>query len=125
MYRVAFLYSGHLSSSAYTFSPSSDNENFCVYIFSLLLWSGVTLRQKYQFVRSEKNTKYARGTNTLNLKKKIMKYVQSEFLKKPSTECMYYFRIMHAVVKLFSCGNNCTFTYLLFIYLEFGIRWGF
>jgi hypothetical protein len=38
---------------------------------------------------------------------------------------MYYFRIMQAVVKLFYCGNNCTFTYLLFIYLEFGIRWGF
>ncbi len=73
-------------------------------------------------MRPEKNTKYARGTYTLNLKKKIMKYVQGEFLKKPSTEFMYYFRIMHAVVKLFYCGNNCTFTYLLFIYLEFGIR---
>ena len=60
-------------------------------------------------MRPEKNTKYARDTNTLNLKKKVMKYVQSEFLKKPSTECMYYFRIMHAVVKLFYCGNNCTF----------------
>jgi hypothetical protein len=62
---------------------------FVVYIFSSLLWSGVTLRQKYQFVGSEKNTKYARGTNTLNLKKKIMKYVQSEFLEKPSTESRY------------------------------------
>jgi hypothetical protein len=27
--------------------------------------------QKYQFVRPEKNTKYARGTNTLNLKRKL------------------------------------------------------
>ncbi len=34
-------------------------------------------------MRSEKNTKYARGTYTLNLKKKIMKYLQGEFLKKP------------------------------------------
>ncbi len=39
-------------------------------IFSSLLWSVVMLRQKYQFVRPEKNTKYARGTITLNLKKK-------------------------------------------------------
>ncbi len=63
---------------------------FVVYIFSSLLWSEVTLRQKYQFVGSKKkNTKHARGTNTLNLKKKIMKYVQSEFLEKPSTESRY------------------------------------
>ena len=47
-----------------------------------------------------------------------IKYVEvlrnSEFLKKPSTEFMYYNRIMHSVVKLFYCGNKCTF--ILFIY---------
>ncbi len=49
----------------------------------------------------------------------IFKYVEvvqnSEFLKKPSAEFMYY---MHSVVKLFYCGNKCTFV-LLFIYLLF------
>jgi hypothetical protein len=30
----------------------------------------MTLRQNYQFVGPEKNTKFARGTVTLNLKKK-------------------------------------------------------
>ncbi len=51
-----------------------------------------------------------------------VKYVEvlrnSEFLKKPSTEFMYYMRIMHSAVKLFYCGNKCTFI-LLFIYLLF------
>jgi hypothetical protein len=79
----------------------------------------VTLRQKYQFVGSEKNTKYARGTNTLNLKKNIMKYVQIEFLEKPHQQNPGI-----SVVKLFYCGNKCIFIYLLNFYLEFGIRWG-
>jgi hypothetical protein len=38
---------------------------------------GWRFSQNYQFVRPEKNTKYARGTYTLNLKKKILKNVQS------------------------------------------------
>ena len=84
----------------------------------LLCRVGRRYSQNYQVVRPEKNTKYARGTYTLNLKKKIKKYLQSEFLKKPSTECMYYFRIMHAVVKLFYCGNSCTFIQLLIFLLS-------
>ncbi len=38
----------------------------------------MTLRQKYQYVRPEKNTKYARGTITLNLKKKNYE-IRAEF----------------------------------------------
>jgi hypothetical protein len=38
---------------------------------------GWRFSHNYQFVRPEKNTKYARGTYTLDLKKKILKNVQS------------------------------------------------
>jgi hypothetical protein len=66
MYRVAF-YIGRFHPSAYTFSPSSDNENFlCVHCTFLA-----------RYCEARKEYKYARGTNTLNLKKKIMKNVQS------------------------------------------------
>ncbi len=43
---------------------------YILLIFSSLLKSGVTLRQKYQFVRPEKNTEFTRGTITLILKEK-------------------------------------------------------
>jgi hypothetical protein len=46
------------------------NVKIITIISSSQLKSGVTLRQKYQFVRPEKNTKFTRDTITLILKEK-------------------------------------------------------
>jgi hypothetical protein len=58
------------------------NVKIITIIFSSLLKSGVTLRQKYLFVRpeknTEKNTQFTRGTITLILKKKIYE-IRAEF----------------------------------------------
>jgi hypothetical protein len=55
-----------------------QNVKIITIIFNSLLKSGVTLRQRYQFVRPEKNTKFTRGTTTLILKEKNYK-IRAEF----------------------------------------------
>ncbi len=64
----------------------------------------MTLRQKYQFVMPEKNTKYTHGTVTLSWKSNIWKYVQIGIrpLAESPLNRVKYMKIAHFLLLPFS-----------------------